>query len=857
MKKIYITFVTGLFFILSVSAYGKTVTREQMLLLCAEKGEIRCVEKILAQGSDVNVKDAFGWTPLMNVAGAGRLDIAKMLLANGANLELRDNGGTTALGLAAAKGREDMVSLLLEKGANINAKDGKGLDPLMMSASGGFLSLTRTLLDKGANINLSDNDGNTVLMLAARGAHRDVVNLVLDRGAKIPSVGRDGEKFMIASILGDLSRIKALCDQGADPEARTVGGGARNALFWAAAMGNADVVRYFLDREAEAAAEAAAKNPNREKPKKKADDTITFPAQNGKIDVVKLLIDNLRDPNSKDKAGQTPLTLAAEYGHADVVELLLANGAERNYKNPEGDSALIIAVKERRPDVVALLIANWADLETRDKKGRTPLIWAGANDDTEIASQLIEKKVKIDAKDNDGWPALHIAAKNGFDRLAQLLCDNGADVNLKITQAAKSPLMLAAQNGHTSTARLLIEKGASINAQDSEGSNPLFLAAEAGHMGVVTLLMDNNIDYNAESREGVTPLMAAAFQGHLAIVELLMHRGVPLDARSKKLGVSALWMAATRGHTEVIDFLWKNGADVNVTSKKGMSPLTAAIENGQFDAARMLLDKGVDQDIQNINRQNAVDLAKKTGQFHILWLINSYRSVGVRALGEKKGGMFGVHVQGLDEALAKSFGRDSADGALVTHVTPDSPAQLANMKEGDIILSINGLPVTGGPQLSNMIEAEAPGTSVNLVVYRNRQFVDVSTKLAERPLRDFYEAMLKYNPRSGAPYVTHPPTRKPHDHRYYLFQGKIYTGGDSIIIVERPSNNYNDGRYWAFQLPKNSGFAPRVRTEIMVIGKIIDVMDGESTLRKPLHLVVVKPVAISDAQGKLMSLGSN
>lgn len=852
MKQRFFSLMLCMVMLAPAPAWAKSLTREQALLEATEKGNFARVEYVLSRGADVNVKDAFGWTPLMNVASAGRMDIATSLLANGANLELRDNGGTTALGLAAAKGRDDMVTLLLERGANINAKDGKGLDPLMMAAKGGFLGLTKTLLDKGANINLSDNDGNTTLMLAAKGAHREVVELVLDRGARIPTIGKDGEKLMVAAVLGDLDQIKKLAEGGVDLDLKTTGGGSRNALFWAAAMGNDFVVSYFLDRESEAEAKNPPKNQSSQPKKKILDDTIVFASGNGKLDVVRQLLNHHRDPNSKDRQGASSLTLAAEYGHADVVELLLENGADRNYKNPEGDSALIIAVKERHPHVVDLLIKNWADLEARDKKGKTPLVHAVMNNDIDITQKLLDKKVKLDTKDNEGYAALHIAAKRGYDQLAQLLSDHGADVNMKITQKSMTPLMFAARGGHTGTASILIGKGASVNAADSEGKNPLLLACEAGHTDTVSMLMDNGADFNAESREGVTPLMAAALKGQLPVVKLLIERGVPYDARSKKQGFSALWTASMKGRTQVIDYLWQTGADVNVKSKQGMSPLMAAVTNSEFDAVRMLLDKGVDQDIQNINRQNATDLAKKSNNFHILWLINSYRNIGVRALGEKKGGLFGVTVQDLNDALAKSVGRDTADGALVSGVLPGTPAKTADIREGDIILSVNNHSVKGAIPFSNMVEGQNPGTNIDLVLFRNGQFVNTSATLAQKPMRDFYEAMIKFDPTSGTDYVIYPPTRKPLDYNYYLFQGRVYSESGQVTLVERTQSDYNQGRYWSFLLPSSAGFKPRVRQEVMVIGKIVDVLNAETIIRKPIHIVVVEPVAIGDANGTLV-----
>ncbi|MGC8660804.1 MAG: ankyrin repeat domain-containing protein [Desulfomonilaceae bacterium] len=145
----------------------------------------------------------------------------------------------------------EIVTLLLEKGANIHAKDGKGLDPLTMAAKAGNLNLTKMLLEKGANLNVSTNEGDSAVMLAAKNRHGEVVNLLLSHGSKIPSIEKDGQDVIIAVIKGDVNRIKQLAEKGADMDAKTVGGG-RNGLFWAAAMGNVDVERYFLEKESEA-----------------------------------------------------------------------------------------------------------------------------------------------------------------------------------------------------------------------------------------------------------------------------------------------------------------------------------------------------------------------------------------------------------------------------------------------------------------------------------------------------------------------------------------------------------------------------------------------------------------------------
>ncbi|KAH8598510.1 ankyrin repeat-containing domain protein, partial [Bisporella sp. PMI_857] len=49
---------------------------------------------------------------------------------------------------------------------------------------------------------------------------------------------------------------------------------------------------------------------------------------NGRVDVVKLLLDNGADAAIPNKDGWTPLNSASKNGHIDVVKLLLDNGAD-------------------------------------------------------------------------------------------------------------------------------------------------------------------------------------------------------------------------------------------------------------------------------------------------------------------------------------------------------------------------------------------------------------------------------------------------------------------------------------------------------------------------------------------------
>jgi serine protease Do len=92
-------------------------------------------------------------------------------------------------------------------------------------------------------------------------------------------------------------------------------------------------------------------------------------------------------------------------------------------------------------------------------------------------------------------------------------------------------------------------------------------------------------------------------------------------------------------------------------------------------------------------------------------------------------GHLGVLVQPVDPDMAKAFGLSQGGGALVGQVTPGSPAAKAGIQRGDIILAVNGQPVTGSEDLSVRISEIAPGTTVHLKIFRNGQTQNVDVTL--------------------------------------------------------------------------------------------------------------------------------
>ncbi len=100
-------------------------------------GNLNAVKQHINAGSDLNVKDEYGSTPLNIAATFGKTDIALALINGGADLHTKNAEGSTPLHVAAFFCRTEIVKALLEKGADKSLLNNYGSTPLM-SVSGAF-----------------------------------------------------------------------------------------------------------------------------------------------------------------------------------------------------------------------------------------------------------------------------------------------------------------------------------------------------------------------------------------------------------------------------------------------------------------------------------------------------------------------------------------------------------------------------------------------------------------------------------------------------------------------------------------------------------------------------------------------
>lgn len=118
--------------------------------------------------------------------------------------------------------------------------------------------------------------------------------------------------------------------------------------------------------------------------------------------------------------------------------------------------------------------------------------------------------------------------------------------------------------------------------------------------------------------------------------------------------------------------------------------------------------------------------------------------------GKVSRGYLGVLLQGMGPDLAKQFGLSSTHAALIAQVEPDKPGAKAGLKQGDVIVAINGQKVEGVTDATLKVTGHAPGSTITLDIVRDGKHMKVPVTLGTRPTgANFGEANAQNNENGG------------------------------------------------------------------------------------------------------------
>lgn len=189
------------------------------------------------------------------------------------------------------------------------------------------------------------------------------------------------------------------------------------------------------------------------------------------------------------------------------------------------------------------------------------------------------------------------AVKNQDSQEVRALLGQHADVNVRSGDGSTA-LLWAAHWNDLQTAELLIRAGADANVANDFRMTPLSQACTNASSALVDLLLKAGANPNMPIATGETPIMTCARTGNVDAVRMLFVHGADVNAKEPTQNQTAAMWAAAEGHTQVLRTLIEVKADLKAHTKTGFTPLHFAARVGDLEAARMLLDAGVDVNIR-------------------------------------------------------------------------------------------------------------------------------------------------------------------------------------------------------------------------------------------------------------------
>lgn len=293
---------------------------------------------------------------------------------------------------------------------------------------------------------------------------------------------------------------------------------------------------------------------------------------------------------------------AAWNDDAKKLRAMVAEGTSVETEHVSEGTALLQAVRHNKLDATRALLELGADpFRPSTAIQSTPFHDMAAFPEMIELLKAVGDRERCDVRTSTGETPMMVAARCANRAAVDALLEMGADASATnhngdnalhyVLLGARTHRWAEGREAYLAIARLLIERGADPLAVSRLHSTPLYNAAGSERLELVALLFDAVAARGGEPviEDRPTPMQTAAQRGSLEIVQWLLDRGEPLDF-----------------HTALIlkrddDMRRLAEADPAVVSQRmgggdryGATPIGLAVERGDADVVRWLLDQGVD-----------------------------------------------------------------------------------------------------------------------------------------------------------------------------------------------------------------------------------------------------------------------
>lgn len=541
------------------------------LHLAATEGHMEAVQLLLDHHAGCDKVDSS--RALFVAASKGWDRVVSALLDHGASIDVEDEEGNTTVHQAVNGGNLDTLLKILGSARNkIDTPNHALVTPLHRAAEIGTFATVKVLLNHGASTDPLTKNKDTALHIAVRGGHR-LVSRELQRNMNV--IDQENEEgytaFRLAVERGHIAIVKDLLLERMEPYFKF-------PFLIHAVLKDEAVLRSLLksgEWDCKVITVTHIKTPLQE-----AVDLDLLPA-------VKLLLEHGADVDDKGKIEETPLYMAARYGRVNILDCLLSHGADVNATDKDGNTALFRASKEGFIEVVKRLLSN-------------------------------KPKPDVDKANRQGWSPLHVAATLRDPEISWLLLAAGANTKCQTNRSRITPMARAAfDDRNLEIVRHHLSFGADMNQEDVDGETAVHRAAVGGSAEVMKLFIEREANLNAKANNGCTPLHLAIVNSEVEVANLLLDcPEVDVSTRSNEHG-SVLMSAVVAGLTSIVKRLLERNADTEIeadvdepsTSKATTTMLRAAVQQGDLEMVRWLLDHDAQVSVQGQPHSSTVWIA--------------------------------------------------------------------------------------------------------------------------------------------------------------------------------------------------------------------------------------------------------
>lgn len=239
---------------------------------------------------------------------------------------------------------------------------------------------------------------------------------------------------------------------------------------------------------------------------------------------------------------------------------------------------------------------NGVNINARNHRGETPLMFAAKCQNLEMVKLFLKHNPSLDAANIYGENALVLSFKNSTLDIAELLIDNGIDINSPDPLTGSTALIESVKAKNLSFTEKLLEKGANIQLRDENNDNALTFAIKNNNANLVNMLMNADLSYKND--KAFKEFMLATIFNDQEAINNFLDKGFNVNSVDIN-GFTPLMLASITNNVNLVKLLISKNADMNIRDNGGSTALMYAVQNNNIEIIDTILISRSEYDIKN------------------------------------------------------------------------------------------------------------------------------------------------------------------------------------------------------------------------------------------------------------------